>query len=277
MQLIAGNPATLLIPVLVLFTACASVPQNTQDPDALRIQAAQSLDEGNLPVALAALRQAYGEDGDNIDTLRLMARLYNTSNSTAQQKQVLQQLLVLDPSNVYGLEQLGMLELKAGNIDDAGNYLKFALAIDPQRWMALNGLGVIADTQQQYSEAEGYFLNALDIIPGHPKLLANLGWSKLLAGDLAGAETRLQESLKAEPDSTTTQSNLALCIALQGRYEEALTMYESLYSISVASNNVGYAALSRGDRSVARRYLDDAIELNPSFYRKAANNLLIIE
>ena len=117
----------------------------------------------------------------------------------------------------------------------------------------------------------------MNIVPGHPKLLANLGWSNLLAGDLTEAEKRLQQSLQADPDSLTTRSNLAFCVALQGRYEEALSLYETLYSEPVAANNVGYAALSRGDFAEARNYFDTAIEKNPSFYQKAANNRLFIK
>jgi len=267
----------LLIPILIFFTACASSPGVTTNPESLRNQAEIALDEGDFPTALSKLRQAYTKDGDNVDTLRLMARFYATSNSTSEQRLILQQLLIVDPSNAYGLEQLGLLELESGQLEDAENTLKFALAIDPQRWMALNGLGAIADNQLRFDEAAIYFLQALEIVPGHPKLLANLGWSRLLAGDFVAAETQLKESLQAEPDSLTTRSILALCIALQGRYEESLRLYESLYNEPVAANNVGYAALSRGDSVAARKYLDSAIALNPSFYRKAENNRLSIK
>lgn len=271
------KPAYLLIPILFLFAACTTIPGEMSDPDVLRAQAELALDEGDLPTALVKLRRAYSEDGDNIETLRLMARFYATSNSTTEQRQVLQQLLTVDPSNAYGLEQLGLLELQAGQLNQADNYFKFALVIDSQRWMALNGLGVIADNQIRYAEAAAYFLKALAIVPGHPKLLANLGWSKLLAGDLPEAESRLQESLQAEPDSITTRSNLAFSIALQGRYQEALQLYETLYSEPVAANNVGYAALSRGDSAAARRYFDTAVKNSPSFYRKAVNNRLSVK
>jgi Flp pilus assembly protein TadD len=143
--------------------------------------------------------------------------------------------------------------------------------------MTLNGLGIIADEEQRFDEAEDYFLKALSIVPGHPKVIANLGWSKLLAGELKEAESLLKKSLQIEPDSLATRSNLAYSIALQGKYEEALALYESLYDKSVAANNVGYAALSRGDISTARSYLGDAIDLNPSYYRKAANNLSVAD
>lgn len=79
--------------------------------------------------------------------------------------------------------------------------------------------------------------------------------------------------MRNAPDDLTTRSNLAFSIALQGRYDEAMKVYESLYEESVAANNVGYAALLRDDGETASRYFRTAIKLDPSFYRKAANNL----
>ena len=91
------------------------------------------------------------------------------------------------------------------------------------------------------------------------------------------AELLLRESLETAPDSLTTQSNLAFCIAMQGRYEEAMALYEDWYDKPVAANNVGYAALMRDDETTAKKYLTMALELQPNYHRKAANNLAGIE
>jgi Flp pilus assembly protein TadD len=256
-----------------LLSACATVSELPSAPADLRAEAEQALDEGDLATALSKLRQTYAFDPQNVETLRLLARLYDVSNSPADRQQVLQQIVTLDNANAFGFEQLGLLTLSSDNPTQAKTYLQIAHALEPERWMTLNGLGVIADAQELFEEAESFFNKALIIVPGHPQVIANLGWSKLLSGELEAAESLLKESLQIEPDSLTTRSNLAYSIALQGKYEEALALYESLYDKSVAANNVGYAALSRGDLRIARSYLGDAIDLNPSYYRKAVNNL----
>jgi hypothetical protein len=66
-------------------------------------------------------------------------------------------------------------------------------------------------------------------------------------------------------------------MALQGRYTEALVLYEKSYDRSVAANNVGYAAMVRQDQAAAKRFFALALELKPNYYRKAANNLASIE
>jgi len=112
---------------------------------------------------------------------------------------------------------------------------------------------------------------------GHPKLTADLGCSKVMPGELQEAEILLQDALKTASDVATTRSNLAFCIALQGRYDQALQIYTDLYGQSTAFNNVGYAAMLRGDKEIAGTYLQQAISSRPSFYAKAAKNLARVE
>ena len=120
-----------------------------------------------------------------------------------------------------------------------------------------------------------HFERGLAIVPEHPRLLANLGWSKVLAGELQAGEQLLRRSLETAPDSLVTRSNLAFAVALQGNYEDARKLYGEMYDPAVAANNIGYAALLRRDRHNAEDYLREAISLKPSFYEKASNNLKI--
>ncbi|MBT8145745.1 MAG: tetratricopeptide repeat protein [Gammaproteobacteria bacterium] len=261
----------------IFLAGCASSSRVEAPFVASLDQIEQSLDEGDLAVAMAGLNSLQADGPQDLRALALAARMHSVTDRNDALGNVVEQILAIDPANAYGLEQLGLIRLSAGELGAAENYLTLAVAMDPSRWMAWNGLGIVADADARFDEAQTNFRRALEIVPGHPKVLANLGWSRLLDEEYEDAESLLREALEIAPDSMTTQSNLAFCIAMQGRYEEAMTLYQEIYETPVAANNVGYAAMVREDLSSARKYLNMALELRPNYYRKAANNLADID
>jgi len=265
--------------LVLLVTGCAAIPAGSSqsETDSLLAQTELALNAGDLATALVKLRALQGIDPANPDGLRLSARFYAQIGDTEAQQLVTAQILEQNPHDVQALAWLGLSALRSGQLTVAAAYLQQVAAIDPFQWQALNGLGVIADAEGRSADAQFYFRQGLAVIPGHPKLTANLGWSKVLSGELQEAEVLLQDALKTAPDVLATRSNLAFCIALQGRYDQARQMYTTLYGEATALNNVGYAALLRGEREVAETYLQQAISSRPSFYAKAAENLALIE
>jgi Flp pilus assembly protein TadD len=271
-------PAALLILCFALLAGCASVNDVRETPDAstLLVQSEQAMDSGDLGAAQYSLGQLLQSSPRNLEALQMLLLLHTTNDNEQGQRAVAGQLLELRPQHGQSLERLGLLALADERLSVAADYLGEAVAAEPERWAAWNGLGIVADARGKYHDAENFFLRGLDVIPGHPRLMANLGWSRLLAGHPQEAEHLLRESAKNAPDDLITRSNLAFSIALQGRYQEAMRLYEGLYRKSAAANNVGYAALLRHDNKTASRYFTDAIKLEPSFYRKAANNLQLV-
>lgn len=260
---------------LVLLAACTTSSELTPGSRAagLNDAARQALDMGDLNSATIILRDAYALDSRNIDTLELMLRLHTTSDNTRSMETVGLHILQLDKDNTLALETMGVLELRQNRLFIARDYLTRVTELNPGRWSAWNALGIVADREGQHEQARSYFLRGLALIPGHPQILANLGWSLLLDGHYEAAEERLRASLETQPDASTTRSNLALGIAMQGRYEEAREHYRSLYSDAVAANNLGIAAMRRGDTERARDFFQQAVNLSPTFYERAAENL----
>jgi Flp pilus assembly protein TadD len=261
--------------LLLLLAGCAATPAGPSQSAAaiLLAETELALNAGDLATAMAKLRRLQSVDPANRDGLRLSARLYAQIGDTAAQQEVTARILEHDPQDVQALAWLGLSALRSSQLTVAADYLQQVVAIDPFHWQALNGLGVIADAEGRPADAQIHYRQGLALIPGHPKLTANLGWSKVLSGELQEAEILLQNALKTAPDVIATRSNLAFCVALQGRYDQAMQMYTTLYGEATALNNVGYAAMLRGDDKVAETYLQQAISSRPSFYAKAAKNL----
>lgn len=271
----AYSPVVWLILSFVLLTGCTTVSEipDVANDSTLLMQAELAMDSGDLGAALEHINKLLQSNPDDVRGLQMLLSLHTANNNVQGQRASARKLLELRPRHGQSFERLGLLALAGGRLELAADFLEEAVAVDPDRWAAWNGLGVVADAQARYDDAQNYYLRGLQIIPGHPRLIANLGWSNLLSGHVQEAEHLLRESAKNAPNDLTTRSNLAFCVALQGRYQEAVHLYENLYGKSVAANNVGYAALLRDDIEIASHYFKEAMRLEPSFYRRAANNL----
>jgi Flp pilus assembly protein TadD len=94
-------------------------------------------------------------------------------------------------------------------------------------------------------------------------------------GEFAEAERAFAEAFALDKSSPVVATNLRLAIAMQGRYEEALAGIAPAAEPD-AFNNVGYAALVRGDLPTADRYLRRAVELSPTYHNEAHDNLRLL-
>lgn len=259
--------------VLGLATGCASQPASAPDNDALLATARVALEQGDASTAMANIQIARQTAPNDINLLQLLLRVYTLVDNLAGQQETALAILAQQPDNLLALEQMGIVSLHSGQLAAAGDYFRHAVAVEPRSWRAWNGLGIIADVEHRYEAAQSHYRHGLEIVPGHPRLLANMGWSKLLAGEFAKAEQYMRAALDKAPGAVTTQSNLAFCLALQGRYEEARAIYSKLYDAPVAANNLGYAAMLRGDSKDAKAFLEQALKADPRFYDRASRNL----
>lgn len=270
-----GPRIVCAILLCLTLSACASAPsalpqQRIHD---LNAAARQALDMGDHGSAALMLRDAYALHNNHPDTLDLMLHLHTTMGDDSSAETVALQILQHQPDNARAVERMGNFALRQGRLFIARDYYARATELDPGLWSAWNGLGIVADEQGDHTQAQAYFLRGLALIPGHPRLLANLGWSLLLDGHYEAAETRLRASMRTAPEVAVTRSNLAMSLALQGRYDEAREHYLHLYSEAVTANNLGVAALRRGDTGRARDFFQQAVQQSPNFYERATENL----
>jgi Flp pilus assembly protein TadD len=81
-----------------------------------------------------------------------------------------------------------------------------------------------------------------------------------------------QTALRLQPNFETAQMNLRISLAMQGRYQEAAAGMHGKQA-PAALNNVGFAAMVRGDYKSAEAYLVQALDASPSQYETASRNL----
>ena len=211
--------------------------------------------------ARLGLGEAYLGQGRLEDALVQFESLDDQANATHQAK---------------ALQGQGIVLLRQGEKDKALIHLDRAIKQDAGLWRSWNALGRLKDADKDYSAARKAFRKAIELNPKAALLHNNLGFSLLASGEPAYAEASLNRALELDPKLAVATTNLRLALALQGRYGPALAG-ASAGDRAVVMNNVGYAALLRGDHQRAKTLFQDAMAANPGFFGEAKRNLAFLE
>jgi Flp pilus assembly protein TadD len=85
-----------------------------------------------------------------------------------------------------------------------------ALTATDQAAEGWHGLGLIAGSRGQFDQAADYFSRAAKLAPMDARILGDLGYARLRAGDPAGARVPLGQAAELTPESGKVLANLAV-------------------------------------------------------------------
>lgn len=124
-----------------------------------------------------------------------LADLGRQKEAIAQFERVLQ----LDPANAVAYQNLGIVALRIGQVDRAGQFLTRALQLDPKLPRALNTLGVVFARRNDYARAVGAWQQAVTLDPRQYDALFNLGMVAGRAGNRDEARKALTQFVDGAP------------------------------------------------------------------------------
>lgn len=153
---------------------------------------------------------------------------------------VMQQVAIAHPTDRGVLSAYGKALAAAGNLEKALETIRRAQTPDYPDWRLLSAEGAILDQLGQPDAARTLYRKALEIQPGEPSVLSNLGMSYSLTNDLASAETSLRQATARPGADSRIRQNLALVVGLQGRFDEAQQIAGAELPAEEASANVAY-------------------------------------
>lgn len=138
------------------------------------------------------------------------------------------------------------------------------LRIDPNDPFAITTLGYYAYLAENYTLGEAAFQRYIDDFPEHPAGYNNLALIYKRTGDYRTEEALYRKALELDPTDDHVLNNLAVCLAHQGRFDEAL---EIMAQLEVLTPNDAYADLHRakiysamGRKERAFKYLKLALD-----------------
>jgi Flp pilus assembly protein TadD len=170
----------------------------------------------------------------------------------------------------------GLVHLRQGKQETAWTFLEKAVQRDAGLWRSWNALGRLHDARRDHDGARKAYRRAITLNPKAAFLHNNLGFSLLASGEPAFAEEALNRALALDPELDAAATNLRLALALQGHYGPALAGADPENRAAIM-NNVGYAALLRGDHERAKSLFLSAMAADPGFFDEAKRNLAYVE
>ncbi len=148
----------------------------------------------------------------------------------------------------YALSQIAVK-----NPQEALRPLALVAQSEPENWRARSALGAALDQLGRFEEARRAYSEALAIAPDNAAILTNLGVSHIMAGEPEQAEPVLRQASGLQNAPPETRQNLAVALALMGRFEEAEQIERIDLPPAQAAANIAYL---RGLLSDSRRWGD---------------------
>jgi len=119
------------------------------------------------------------------------------------------------------LGEYGKALADAGELAQAKDVLTRAYTPDNPRWDVMSVQGTVADRLGDHASAMQFYREALKIAPGEPGVLTNMGLSLMLAKQLPAAEQALRQAVASPKADARMRGDLALVLALEGKFGEA--------------------------------------------------------
>jgi len=135
---------------------------------------------------------------------------------------------------------------------------------------------MVADSRKDWKKADSFYEIASGLTTKPAGVLNNWGYSKLTRQDYAGAERLFTEALTFDSTLFTAKNNLILARGAQRKYDmPVITMTQTeraelLYTLALT-------AIKRGDVTVGKGLLQNAIETHPQYFEAAERSLQALQ
>jgi Flp pilus assembly protein TadD len=167
------------------------------------------------------LGRQYDRNPDDKAIALNYARALRGMTENAQAVAILQRVAIKYPRDTEVLGAYGKALADAGRSREAAEVLAHAHTPERPDWSVLSAQGSVADQLGDHEQAQGYYAAALKIAPAQPHVLSNLGLSYALSKKLPLAEKTLQEAAAQHDADKPVRQNLALVLALEGKFASA--------------------------------------------------------
>ena len=165
--------------------------------------------------------QRYDRNPKDKTTAMTYANALRALGQHAQAVAVLQGLAARNPQDREILGAYGKSLADAGRLKEAAAVLVNAHTPERPNWSILSAQGSVADQLGEHDQAQNYYKAALRMRPDEPSVMSNLGLSYALDKKLPDAEQTLRDAANNPRADMRVRQNLALVLALEGKFGEA--------------------------------------------------------
>ncbi|WP_057830556.1 tetratricopeptide repeat protein [Colwellia sp. TT2012] len=235
--------------------------------------------------------QALELDKNDVDVFCQIGKIQNSLNSPELAIRAFKQALTLNPDHIPALAAVGIYYLEQRNINKARTLLERTVNLDQNRLQkgniekglleldqdsplsAYNVYAVLNDLDSQHEYAREIFKLLLTISDDLSLIHTNLGYSYYLTHHYVLAEKHYKEALNANPAFERAKLNLGLIYVRTGQYNKSIQLFKQVMTTAEAYNDIGYFLLLDGRYQEAKYFLQHAIDLSLTYYKKSHINL----
>jgi protein O-GlcNAc transferase len=181
------------------------------------------------------------------------ARQHHEQGDDAGAHQLCQRVLELAPDDGAALSLLGKLDLKAGRLEQAADWLQRAAQARPSSSVDLCNLAVVYFRQGALARAAETLGRALEVDPKNVDAIWNLGLVLLDRGDTEQGLTLLTRAAGLRPESLAFQLTLGNVLLAADAFAQAVQHFRNALALEPTNVELSYrvlATLVRSDRLV---------------------------
>ena len=225
--------SAMLVGTSLLLSACSVAPpmnaQETQIKTDLAAnkympatrQMRDAIETQELFAQAAFWSNEYHLNPADLESALKLAAAVRKLGNPGRAVEITQTTRALYPRDPYLMAEYAAALIASERSQDAVTVLSEGLAITPSYGRLWSLKGAALDQQERYAEARQHYDRALRITPNDPNVMANIGLSHALSGDVATAEGWLRRAAAMPTASDSVRQNLMLVLQLQGKTGEA--------------------------------------------------------
>jgi Flp pilus assembly protein TadD len=151
----------------------------------------------------------------NLDGEIRRAQLLRGKGDYKDAARSLSQLMIVAPDDPRVVGEFGKVMVQEGRCADALAFLKRAIELQPNDWTLYSSLGIAYDQADDHAHARAAYQHALTLKPGDPTVLNNYAVSRMLAGDLDGAQRLIAQASPDGGDFPKIANNVAMLASMR--------------------------------------------------------------
>jgi tetratricopeptide (TPR) repeat protein len=182
--------------------------------------------------AEAAAQESINRRPDSVEALIQMGWLHDDQYRYEEALKWYDRALEIDPRDATALEWRGTALRRLRRFDQAQTALQEAIELRPGQPNLLMELGWVHSDELRHEEALAWFDRTLTVDPGYGRALAWRGTTLRWLRRFDQAQTALQEAIELRPDHTDLLVEMGWVHGDQLRHEEALTWFQRALDIN---------------------------------------------